>query len=78
MARSYYLTGNDGDPRQDEAIERLCRRAVEIDPGYAQAWALLAAGNTPFSATMGGPATAARRPSTAPWPSTPIWPRPTR
>jgi adenylate cyclase len=44
MARSYYLTGNYGDPRRDEAIERLCRRAVEIDPGYAQAWALLAAG----------------------------------
>jgi len=44
VARSYYLTGNYGDPRRDEAIERLTRRAVEIDPGYAQAWALLAAG----------------------------------
>jgi adenylate cyclase len=44
VARSYYLTGNYGDPRRDEAIERLSRRAVEIDPGYAQAWALLAAG----------------------------------
>jgi len=44
VARSYYLTGNYGDPRRDEAIERLCRRAVEIDPGYAQAWALMAAG----------------------------------
>jgi len=44
VARSYYLTGNYGDPRRDEAIERLCARAVEIDPGYAQAWALLAAG----------------------------------
>jgi adenylate cyclase len=44
MARSYYLTGNYGDPRRDEAIERLCRRAVEIDPVYAQAWALLATG----------------------------------
>jgi len=42
MARSYALTGNDGDPRQHEAIERLCRRAAEIDPGYAQAWALIA------------------------------------
>ncbi len=46
MARSYYLTGNDGDPRKDEAIERLCRRAVEIDPGYARAWALLALGQS--------------------------------
>ena len=44
VARSHYLTGNYGDPRRDEAIERLCRRAVEIDPGYAQAWALLATG----------------------------------
>src|SRR5260370_5995738 len=31
MARSYSLAGNVGDPRQLEAIERLCRRAVEID-----------------------------------------------
>jgi adenylate cyclase len=44
MARSYWLTGNAGDPRRDEAIERLCRRAVELDPGYALAWALLASG----------------------------------
>jgi len=44
VARSYYLTGNYGDPRRDEAIERLTGRAVEIDPGYAQAWALLASG----------------------------------
>ncbi len=44
LARSYYLTGNYGDPRRDEAIERLTRRAVEIDPGFAQAWALLASG----------------------------------
>jgi adenylate cyclase len=44
MARSYYLTANVGDPRQQEAIERLSRRAVEIDPGYAEAWALMATG----------------------------------
>ena len=44
VARSYYLTGNYGDPRRDEAIERLSRRAVEIDPGYAEAWAQLASG----------------------------------
>ena len=43
MARSYWVTGNQGDPRQHEAIERLCGRAVEIDPDYAQAWALMAA-----------------------------------
>ena len=44
VARSHYLTGNYGDPRRDEAIERLTRRAVDLDPGYAQAWALLALG----------------------------------
>jgi adenylate cyclase len=44
LARSFYLTGNYGDPRRDEAIERLSRRAVEIDPSYTQAWALLASG----------------------------------
>ena len=44
MARSYSVTGNLGDPRQLEAIERLCGRAVDLDPGYAHAWALLAGG----------------------------------
>jgi adenylate cyclase len=43
MARSYRLTGNQGDPRQCEAMERLTRRAVDLDPGYAQAWARMAA-----------------------------------
>jgi adenylate cyclase len=44
MARSYWLTGANGDPRIAEAMERLGRRAVEIDPGYAQAWAVTAVG----------------------------------
>jgi adenylate cyclase len=42
MGRQYYLTNNQGDPRGYEAIVRLCGRAVEIDPSYAQAWALVA------------------------------------
>src|SRR5688572_20993814 len=41
MARKYWLTGNHGDRRRDERVERICRRAVEIDPDYAQAWALM-------------------------------------
>ena len=53
MARSYSLTGNEGDPRQPEAIERLCRRAVEIDPGYAQAWALMAMGQSRLHRSFG-------------------------
>src|SRR6516164_8096333 len=44
MARQTYVTGYDSDPRRAEAIIRLCGRATEIDPGYAQAWALLAFG----------------------------------
>jgi adenylate cyclase len=42
MARQYLVTGSRGDLMREEAITRLCRRAVELDPGYARAWALLA------------------------------------
>jgi adenylate cyclase len=42
MARQYWVTGNHGDRRREERVMRLCQRAVEIDPYYAQAWALLA------------------------------------
>jgi adenylate cyclase len=42
MARQSYATGFEGDARRNEAIIRLCRRAVEIDPNYAEAWALIA------------------------------------
>src|SRR5438067_10629619 len=42
MARQSYATGFEGDGRRNEAIIRLCRRAVEIDPNYAEAWALIA------------------------------------
>jgi tetratricopeptide (TPR) repeat protein len=39
MARQYNATGNT---RHRAIAIRLCRRAVEIDPAYARAWALLA------------------------------------
>jgi adenylate cyclase len=42
MARQYYITGNFGSVRRSEAIIRLCRRAIEIDPGYARPWAMMA------------------------------------
>ncbi len=42
MARQYWVTGNDGDPRRDEVILRLCRSALELDPSYARAWSLIA------------------------------------
>ena len=42
MARKYWLSGNYGDVRRDQRVIRICRRAVEIDPSYARAWALMA------------------------------------
>src|SRR5215475_6859257 len=42
MARQTYATGYEGDARRMDAIIRMCRRAVEIDPNYADAWALIA------------------------------------
>jgi adenylate cyclase len=44
MARQAYVTGYEADARRAEAILRLCKRAVEIDPGYSRAWALMAIG----------------------------------
>src|SRR5438477_1654098 len=42
MARQTYATGYSADPRRLDAIIRMCRRAVEIDPNYADPWALIA------------------------------------
>ena len=42
MARQQWISGNFGDPRRDEAIVRVCKQATKLDPGYAQAWALMA------------------------------------
>ena len=42
MARQTYSAGYEADPRRLDAIIRMCRRAVEIDPNYADAWALIA------------------------------------
>jgi len=41
MARQYWASGNDG-ARRDQIIMRLCRSAIEVDPDYARAWALMA------------------------------------
>ncbi|MEJ0064520.1 MAG: winged helix-turn-helix domain-containing protein [Caulobacteraceae bacterium] len=46
MARQYYESAREGDERALEAIERLCSRATEIDPGYARAWTLLGIAQT--------------------------------
>ncbi|HWJ59375.1 MAG TPA: tetratricopeptide repeat protein, partial [Sphingomicrobium sp.] len=42
LAKQYWVTGNHGDARREERVMRICSRAVEIDPYYADAWALLA------------------------------------
>ena len=52
MARRYWLSGNQGDARDYEAIVRLCERATQIDPGYAQAWVLLASGKTTLASAF--------------------------
>ena len=44
MARQTYVTSQEQDERSAQAIVRLCKRATDIDPVYAQAWALMAAG----------------------------------
>jgi adenylate cyclase len=44
MARQNYVTGGESDPRRVEAAIRICHRVTEIDPNYAQAWALMALG----------------------------------
>jgi adenylate cyclase len=42
MARQIWIAGNHGDIRREEKVVRICRRALEIDPDYARAWALMA------------------------------------
>ena len=42
LARQQLIGGAFGDPRRDETIVRICQQATVIDPGYAQAWGLMA------------------------------------
>jgi adenylate cyclase len=54
MARQTYINSHDIDPRASEAIVRLCTRATEIDPEYAQAWTLMAIGHRKLREAHGG------------------------
>jgi len=45
-AHRYWITGSHGERRREEKVVRLCQRAIEIDPDYAQAWALMALGQS--------------------------------
>jgi adenylate cyclase len=42
MARQLWVSGNYGDVRRDEIVIRTAQRAIDLDPKYAEAWALLA------------------------------------
>jgi adenylate cyclase len=42
LARQNWINGNYGDRRRDEMVVRICKQATAIDPGYADAWALMA------------------------------------
>jgi adenylate cyclase len=42
MARQHYASGQLSDVRRSDAVIRLCRGAIQLDPDYARAWALLA------------------------------------
>ncbi|MCL6728994.1 TIR domain-containing protein [Sphingomonas sp. SE220] len=46
MARQHWAVGNDGDWDREELIIRICERAIDIDPSYANAWALMAIAQT--------------------------------
>src|SRR5438477_9692415 len=53
MARRSYASGYEGDARRLDGIIRMCGRAVEIDPKYADAWALIALCEVALRATGG-------------------------
>src|SRR4029450_3385354 len=53
LARKTFDTGFEGDARRLDAIIRICRRAVEIDPNYADAWALIALAEVLLRASAG-------------------------
>ena len=54
MARQTYITSQEYETRSAEAIVRLAKRATEIDPAYAQAWALMAIGHGKLRLARGG------------------------
>lgn len=64
MARQTYIVCSGCDARAAEAIVRVCERATEVDPAYAQAWALMAIGQSKLkniNGTGDGGITAAQR-----------------
>jgi adenylate cyclase len=54
LARQSYVTGHEADARRTQAMIRLCGRAIEIDPSYSRAWALMAIGQMNLYFVHGG------------------------
>ncbi|HEX5961882.1 MAG TPA: TIR domain-containing protein [Rhodanobacteraceae bacterium] len=54
MARQAYVGSQENDERNSKTIIRLCTRVTEIDPRYAQAWALMAIGYRGLRDVRGG------------------------
>jgi adenylate cyclase len=54
MARQTYAAGYEADARRLDAIIRICRRAVDIDANYADAWALIALAEMLLRSNVGG------------------------
>ncbi|OJY85877.1 MAG: hypothetical protein BGP23_04190 [Lysobacterales bacterium 66-474] len=54
MARQMYVTGQEYDEHAARAIIRMCTHATDIDPRYAQAWALMAIGQRSLRALVAG------------------------
>jgi adenylate cyclase len=46
MARQHSVASSETDSTRNRSIIRLCRKVVEIDPDYADAWALMALAQT--------------------------------
>jgi adenylate cyclase len=44
MARNCWIAGDFSDARRVGRVIRICHQAIELDPDYAQAWALIALG----------------------------------
>ena len=55
MARNYWVTGNHGDRGREERVIRISKRAVEIDPDYPRAWALLSIAQSNLHFGFGDP-----------------------
>ena len=72
MARGFQRKGSE---RLKPVIVRMCRRAVEIDPGFAKGWALMSLAEAELSqrGVAGIPSTARGNPPSGPLRRIPPW-----